>query len=223
MFLKICHRGGRAHVAENTLASFDYAIKHGVNTVEFDVRRTKDGKLVIMHNAKVDKTTNGKGYVKDLTLKQIKELDAGGEKIPTLQEVLDFLDKKVEKMLVELKEVGYEDKVLREIKKRKLENRAIIVSFHEEALRRVRKLDPKIETGFIYVKYKNPIKTALELKANYLITLYHFVHTANVEKAHANGLKMIVWTINTREEALKYKRKGVDGIATDKPEILKGF
>jgi len=224
MFLKIGHRGARAYKPENTLASFDYAIKSGcLNTVEFDVRRTKDGKFVIIHNAKVDKTTNGTGYVKDLTLKQIKALDADGEKIPTLQEVLDFLDKKVEKMLVELKEVGYEEKVLKEIKKRKLEDRAIIVSFHEEALKKVRKLDPKIETGFIYVKYKNPIKTALELKANYLITLYHFVHTANVEKAHANGLKMIVWTINTREEALTYKKKGVDGIATDKPEVLKGL
>ncbi|MEM2913928.1 MAG: glycerophosphodiester phosphodiesterase family protein, partial [Candidatus Bathyarchaeia archaeon] len=75
--------------------------------------------------------------------------------------------------------------------------------------------------GLIYVQHKNPIKAALELKANYLLPLYRFVHTANVQKAHENGLRIIVWTINTREEALEYAKKGVDGIASDKPDILK--
>jgi glycerophosphoryl diester phosphodiesterase len=224
MFLKIGHRGAKAYKPENTLSSFDYALKSGfLNAVEFDVRKTKDDKLVVIHDAKVDKTTNGKGYVNELTLSQIKQLNANGEKIPTLEEVLDFLDKKCDKILVELKEVGYEEKVLKEIEKRGLKDRTIIISFHEEALNKVRELDSKIETGFIYVKYKNPIKKALELKANYLLPLYHFVHSADVKKAHENGLKVIIWTINKREEALTYKEKGVDGIATDKPEVLEGF
>jgi len=71
------------------------------------------------------------------------------------------------------------------------------------------------------VRHKNPIKAALELKANYLLPLCRFTHTADVQKAHQNGLKVIVWTINEQEEVLKYQKKGVDGITSDKPDILK--
>ena len=78
-------------------------------------------------------------------------------------------------------------------------------------------------TGLIYAKHSNPIKAALELKANYLVALYRFTHTATVQKAHENGLKIIVWTINTPQEAQEYAKKGVDGIASDKPDILKGI
>ncbi|MEM2110288.1 MAG: glycerophosphodiester phosphodiesterase family protein [Candidatus Bathyarchaeia archaeon] len=219
--LKVGHRGARAYEPENTLRSFQKAIDLGVDAVELDVRRTKDNELVVIHDAEVDKTTNGKGLVNMLTLREIKQLDTEkGEKIPTLEEALDFLDKKV-KIIIELKEVGYEDKVLNLIKKKKLEKNVIIVSFHEESLRRVKEVNNEVETGLIYVQHKNPIKAALELKANYLLPLYRFVHTANVQKAHENGLRIIVWTINTREEALEYAKKGVDGIASDKPDILK--
>jgi len=75
----------------------------------------------------------------------------------------------------------------------------------------------------IYATHKNPIKAALELKAQYLVALYRFVHTANVQKAHQNGLKVIVWTINKPEEVEEYAAKGVDGIASDKPDILTRF
>lgn len=72
----------------------------------------------------------------------------------------------------------------------------------------------------VHAKHSNPVKAALELKANYLVALYRFTHTAPVQKAHENGLKIIVWTINTAEEAQEYIKKGVDGIASDKPDIL---
>ncbi len=95
-----------------------------------------------------------------------------------------------------------------------------MVSFLEDALKAIRNLDKKIETGLIYARHSNPVKAALELKANYLLALYRFTHTANVEKAHQNGLKVVVWTINTVEEVREYAKKGVDGIASDKPDIL---
>jgi len=218
--LKIGHRGARAYEPENTLRSFRRALELGVDAVELDVRRTKDDRLVVMHDPEVDKTTNGKGSVSDLTLEQIKQLaTAKGEKVPTLEEALDFLDKKA-KILIELKETGFEDEVLSLIRERGLVKNVIIVSFHEEALKKAREVNSEVETGLIYATHKNPIKAALELKANYLVALYRFVHMANVQKAHENGLKMIVWTINTREEALEYKKKGVDGIASDKPDVL---
>ncbi len=159
----------------------------------------------------------------ELTLKEIKGLDAGdGEKIPTLEETLDFLDKKV-KVFVELKEIGIEDQVLSIVCEKGLEKNVIIVSFLEEALKKVRELNKDIETGLIYARHKNPLKAALDLKANYLLALYRFTHTANVEKAHESGLKVVVWTINKAEEAEEYAKKGVDGIASDKPDILKAL
>ena len=218
--MKVGHRGARAYEPENTLRSFEKAIEFGVDAVELDVRRTKDDEIVVIHDANVSKTTNGEGSVNELTLEEIKQfVTEKGEKIPTLEEALDFLDKKV-KILLELKEMGFEKKVLNLIHERGLDKNIVIVSFIEEALRKVRELDNKIETGLIYVRHKNPISAALELKASYLLSFYRFTHTSNVQKAHEKGLKVIVWTINNQEEVSDYVKKGVDGIASDRPEIL---
>jgi glycerophosphoryl diester phosphodiesterase len=218
--LKIGHRGARAYEPENTLLSFKKAVEIGVDAVELDVRKTKDNQLVVIHDADVKRTTDGKGSVSELTLEEIKGFSAEkGEKIPTLKEALDFLDKKV-KIVIELKEAGFEEKVLAAVHAKGLQKNVVFVSFIEEALRKVRELDKEVETGLIYVKHKNPVKAALELKASYLLPLYRFTHTANVKKAHENGLKVIVWTINTPEEVAEYAAKGVDGIASDKPDIL---
>jgi len=219
--LKIGHRGAGAYEPENTLKSFEKALELGVDAVELDVRRTKDDEVVVIHDADVERTTDGKGLVSELTLKEIKQLVAGkGEKIPTLDEVFDFLDKKV-KILIELKETGLEKKVLDLIEEKGLVENVVIVSFSEDALKKVRELNDKVETGLIYVKHRNPVKAALELKANYLLSLYRFTHTANVQEAHRNGLKVIVWTVNKEEEVGEYVKKGVDGIASDRPDILK--
>jgi glycerophosphoryl diester phosphodiesterase len=219
--LRIGHRGARAYEPENTLRSFKKALEIGVDAVEFDVRKTKDNQLVVIHDPDVKRTTDGEGLVSELTLDEIKGFSAEkGEKIPTLKEALDFLDKKV-KIVIELKETGYEEKVLAAVHQNALEKNVVIVSFKEEALRKAKDLDSQVETGLIYVKHKNPVKAALDLKASYLLPLYRFTHTANVQKAHENGLKVIVWTINKPEEAAEYQKKGVDGIASDKPDILK--
>ena len=218
--LRIGHRGARAYEPENSLKSFKKALEIGVDAIEFDVRKTRDNHLVVIHDADVKRTTNGKGLVADLTLKEVKELSTEkGEKIPTLEETLEFLGIKA-RILIELKEMGLEEKVLSIVHAKKVEKNVVIASFLNEALAKTRELNKTIETGLIYAKHPNPIKAALELKANYLISLYRFTHTTNVEKAHENGLKVIVWTINTSEEAAEYVKKGVDGIATDKPDIL---
>jgi glycerophosphoryl diester phosphodiesterase len=218
--LRVGHRGARAYAPENTLTSFKKALEIGVDAVELDVRKTKDNQLVVIHDANVKRTTDGEGLVSELTLKEIKGFSAEkGEKIPTFQEALDFLDTKV-KVFIELKEAGVEEQVLSIVQEKGLEKNVVIVSFLEDALKKVRELDKDIETGLIYAKHKNPVKAALELKANYLLAFYRFTHTVNVQKAHENGLKVIVWTINKSEEVEEYAAKGVDGIASDKPDIL---
>lgn len=218
--LRIGHRGARAYAPENTLTSFKKAIELGVDAVELDVRKTKDNQLVVIHDADIKRTTDGAGLVSEFTLKEIKNFSAReGEKILTLQEALDFLDKKV-KVFVELKEAGFEEQMLSIVRERGLEKNVVVVSFLEDTLKRVRELGKDIETGLIYAKHRNPVKAALELKANYLLALYRFTHTSNVQKAHDKGLKVIVWTINNPEEVEQYAKKGVDGIASDKPDIL---
>jgi glycerophosphoryl diester phosphodiesterase len=147
--LLIGHRGARAYAPENTLTSFRKAIELDANAVELDVRKTKDGKLVVIHDADVKRTTNGKGLVSELTLRQIKDLSIeGSEKIPTLEEVLDFLDKKVQ-VLIELKEAGYEKQVFEILHAKGLEKTVILTSFLEEALQKVRELDSNLATGLI--------------------------------------------------------------------------
>jgi glycerophosphoryl diester phosphodiesterase len=218
MFLKVGHRGAKAYEIENTIESFKKAIELGVNAIEFDVRKTKDGKLVVMHDDNLKRVFGTEIAINQATLKELKQITEN--KIPTISEALQFIDKRVEKILIELKEIGYEKNVLEVIKKEKLHDHVIIVSFHEDALSEVRRLDTKIETGLIYAKHKNPIASALKLNAQYLVPLYKLTHTKNIEDAHKNNLKVIVWTINTKQEAMAYMDKGVDGIASDKPDIL---
>lgn len=219
MFLKVGHRGARAYETENTLESFGKAIQLGANSIELDVRKSKDGKMIVIHDDSLKKVFGEDVFVSQTTLAEMKRLT--GNRIPTLDEALHFLDRKVEKILVELKETGYERMVLDVITREKLADRVIVVSFHEEAIAHVRKIDRKIETGLIYTKFRNPVNAALKLNAQYLVPMYRFVHTRDVEGAHKENLKVVVWTINTKDEARKYFAKGVDGIATDKPDILK--
>jgi glycerophosphoryl diester phosphodiesterase len=219
MLLKIGHRGAKAYKTENTLESFSKAIELGANAIEFDVRRSKDAQLIISHDDNLKKVFGKDVLVSEATLRELKQLT--DNRIATLEEALHFISGKIEKILVELKEAGYEQAVLDLITKENMKDRVIVVSFLEEALARVRDLDATIETGFIYTKPKKPIETALRLNAQYLVGLYRFTHRRDIAKAHKSNLKVIVWTINTKKEAEEYFAKDVDGIASDKPDILR--
>jgi len=221
MFLKVGHRGARAYETENTIESFGTAIKLGANAIELDLRRSGDGALIVCHDDNLKNIFGIDIPVGEASLKELKTMT--NDRIVTLEESLKFIGTKVEKILVELKEPGYEKKALEQISAQKLDDRVIIVSFLEEALAAVRKRTGKIETGLIYVRSRNPVETALKLHARYLIPLYRFIHTKDVEQAHKNGLKVIVWTINTKDEAKEFMAKGVDGIATDKPDIFSEY
>jgi glycerophosphoryl diester phosphodiesterase len=152
------------------------------------------------------------------SLEDLKALTGG--RMPTFQEALEFIDNKVDKIIVELKMKGYEKEVLRQIKRAGLSDRIVVVSFHESSLYEIRRLDKYIETGLIYARHRNPLVLAIKLKSQYLLPLYRFLHTRNLQEAHRNNLKVVVWTINSIDEAEKYRAKGVDGIASDKPDIL---
>jgi glycerophosphoryl diester phosphodiesterase len=221
MFLKVGHRGAKAYETENTLESFRKSIELGANAIELDVRISGDAKLIVIHDDNLKKVFGKDVRIKESTLGELRRLT--DNRIVTFDAVLRFIDRKVEKILVELKETGYERDVLDIIRKEKLEDRVIVVSFHEEALAHVRELDKKIEIGLIYTKSKKPIDIALKLNAQYLVPLYRFVHRRDIAKAHKSNLKVIVWTVNTIIEVQNFIAKDVDGIATDKPDIFSGI
>ncbi|MBI4217436.1 MAG: glycerophosphodiester phosphodiesterase [Parcubacteria group bacterium] len=217
--LRIDHRGARAHATENTIASFRKGLALGANAIELDVRKTRDGAIVVLHDDNLKHVFGKKDKIGELSLKEAKKLSLG--KIPTLEEALKAI--KARTILVELKESGIERKALAIVRKNKALARVIFISFHENCLRNIRKLHKTVPTGFTYATHPFPIKKALSLKAQYLVSLYRFTHTALVRQAHRAGLKVIVWTVNTRQEAKAMAKKGVDGITSDRPEILKGL
>ena len=219
MFLRVGHRGARAYELDNTVESFKKAIDLGANALELDLRRSKDGKIIVCHDDNLKRLFGKELPVDKATLEELKQ--STENRIATFEEALRFIDRKVEKILVEFKETGYEKKILDLIRKEKLGDNVILVSFLAECLTQVRVLNTEVETGLIYTKLRNPVEAAQKLGAQYLVPLYRFIHSRDVENAHKYNLKVIVWTINTKEEAIKYIAKGVDGIASDKPDIFK--
>ena len=222
--LKIGHRGASSNFPENTVLSFKKAFEIGANTVEFDVRQTKDKKLVIIHDKKVDRTTNGSGFVSEMTFREIRKLDAGeGEKIPTLKEALSVVKKFKGRCLVEIKEKGSEEKILKEIKKMKMEKDVILTSFYTQALKKVKELDKNVETGLIIVnKIKNTLgflRLCKAIKVDWVLPEKKVLTKKFAEEIHKWGFKIIVWLIDSKKELKKW-RKNVDGITTNNPQIF---
>lgn len=216
----IGHRGCKGLAPENTLLAFRKAIELKVDAIELDVRLTKDKKLVVIHDDSLERTTNGKGLVSKKTLKELKELDAGnGQKIPELDEVLKLCKGKT-KIHIELKEDTV-DKVLSLIKKRKLNDSVVIISFNSSFLEKVKKEMPEIETGLIFAqKPLNLLQQIKEAKVNAIHPLTAITNKALVEFAHKNNLKIRPWTANNPKEMYRLKALNVDGIYTDYPDRL---
>lgn len=221
--LKIGHRGADAYEPENTLKSFKRAFELGANCVEFDVRMTKDGKLILMHDKTVDRTTNGHGLVNEMIFKDIRKLEIDGEKVPTLKEALSVVKEYKGKCLVEIKDKKATKKILREIPK-DMKDDVVIISFYTDALKEAK--SSGFKTGLITTrKIKNLLgffKLCKFLKVDWVLPEVNTINKEFVEKAHKWGLKVIVWIINTKKELNKWKNL-VDGIATDKPDIFSTY
>src|SRR5205085_2136252 len=142
------------YAPENTLAAFEKAIELGTYRIELDVRRSRDGQIVLMHDATVDRTTNGSGRVADLTLDELKRLKVGGtEAIPTLAETLRCAQGRC-KLLVEIKDEGITDQVVALIEAAGMVEDCTISSFNEETLRRVKELNPQLATAYFLIEPK---------------------------------------------------------------------
>jgi glycerophosphoryl diester phosphodiesterase len=230
--LIIGHRGACGCAPENTIASMKLAIEQQCDGIECDVQITKDEELIICHDFTVDRTTNGKGAIKDLTLQEIRELDAGswysdqfaGEKIPTLQEVLELLPKDLF-LNLELKSQSMitgrlEEKVVELLEKNGRIENTVISSFDHQCINTVQQINSKIKTAILTSSYLlNPWDY---IKHNDLF-LYSFhpnkdyVSVEMIEELHNRGYKIYSYTVNEVEQAKEFKKIGVDGIFTNYP------
>jgi len=217
----IGHRGAAGLEPENTLRSVRRAIELGVDRVEVDVRVSRDGRLVIMHDETVDRTTNGHGYIRELTLNELRSLDAGmGEKIPTLEEILEFTMGKA-KLEIELKVPEATEPTIQLIEELNAENDVIVISFIHELLDRVYDLNPNIKTGALFFDVPKVIlRIALKVHASSIHVYYRNVNSELVREAHKSGLEVAVWNPNRIEEMREMIGLGVDAIGSDRPDIL---
>ncbi len=218
-FVFIGHRGASAYEPENTIRSFMKAIEMGVDAVEMDVRLTKDGIPIVIHDEDLKRVCGVDAKVRDLTLEEVKKYKVfGSEPIPTLEEALNAIDSRVG-VLIELKEVGIESKVLEIVDKLGLKENVLIISFYLEALEKVRQLDSSIDVGFITARTPIPIRELEKLKVFAVLPKFSIVTPMLVKELHAKRFRIYVWTVNDVATAIRMINYGVDGIATDKPDI----
>ena len=215
------HRGAAELEPENTLLSIQKAIDLEVDQIEIDVHLTRDQHLVVIHDTTVDRTTDGQGAVADLTLAEIKQLDAGkGERIPTLQEVIDLVRGKVV-LQIELKGPDTAEPVVRTVERNRIENEILLTSFVHERLREARRLNSSLALGALW---SNPpddaCEQAIDIGAIGIHIQYENIDAQLVQKAHAHGLLIRAWNPDTAEEIQQIIDLGVDAIGSNRPDLL---
>jgi glycerophosphoryl diester phosphodiesterase len=229
----IAHRGYSAIAPENTIAAFSAAIEQGANSIEFDVQLSSDGIPVIIHDITLNRTTNGTGNVKDKTLEQLKQLDAGawfhpkftGEKIPTLRETLNAIKNLPMFAYVEVKDSQNwtdtdVDNFAQILIQTGWENKCIVLCFKEKLLEQVRERSPKIKLGYLVNSestYTEKLpKAAADVNA-VMMSEYHVLlkNPSLIETTRNQGLDVGVWTVDSQEDLQKLVNLGVVRIATN--------
>lgn len=224
----VAHRGNSSAAPENTLSAFKSALDAGIRIVELDVRLSGDGQVVVMHDADAGRTTNSSGLLRNMTLDEIKELDAGswfspqfaGERVPTLREVLNLIRGRAG-VYVEIKDEDkvLVNKVLKLLADTDMSGNAVIISFIEESLARVKELAPEQVTSLLSC---NPdiIERAKELGTDGVSPAHTIVDRRFVEEAHKAGLFVATWTVDTPEDLQRMLDAGVDTVTSNKPEMI---
>jgi glycerophosphoryl diester phosphodiesterase len=226
MAIVIGHRGACGYEPENTLLSFKKAMDMGADMIELDVHLCKTGQLVVIHDFSLQRTTSGKGLVKNKTLKQLKELNAGkGQNIPVLKEVFDLVNRKA-KINIELKGANTAKKTIKLIKEY-IKNHKwgyedfIVSSFNYKMLKEARNIDSRIKIGVLFERYSPKVlETAKKVCAYAINPPKDLINRKMAEAFHKNNYKVFVWTINTVPEIKKVLSIGVDGIFTNYPDRM---
>jgi glycerophosphoryl diester phosphodiesterase len=229
------HRGACAHAPENTLAAFELALAQQADAIELDVKLTADGHVIVLHDATVDRTTGSHGRVKDLSLAQLRSLDAGsfysekyrGEKIPTLEEVFETLGKRT---FINVELTNYDtprdhlvETVCMLVKKFGLQKSVIFSSFFASNLSKARAYLPGVPRGLLAFP---GVLGAWARSFGFAFGRYHALHPnlkdvtpQQVQRVHRLQRRLHVWTVNAAEDMRRLFGWGVDAIFTDNPQL----
>jgi len=230
------HRGAKAYAPMNTIPAFELAVEQGADGIELDVHRSKDGHAVVVHDFTVDSTTDGSGRVTEMTLAQLKELDAGhwfgesfrGVRIPTLDEVFEAVGGRVY-INIEIKSDsqetdGVEQVVADAIARHNLAQRVIVSSFNPLTLQRFRAIMPEVPIGFLYQADMSTdtqgIMQRLGLKHEARHPHHAMIDADYMAWAKAEGYRVNTWTVNEAARAVELRDLGVDAIITDAPDLI---
>jgi glycerophosphoryl diester phosphodiesterase len=229
------HRGASAHAPENTIAAFELGIAQQADAIELDVKLSADGHVIVIHDGTVDRTTNGKGKVHDMTLAQLKALDAGsffspkfaGEKIPTLDEVFEAVGRRTF-INVELKNYTTRREDLVQtvcmlVKKHQMQKRVIFSSFFPNALSKAHSYLPDVPRGLLAL---NGLLGVWARSFGFNFGKYDALHPnlqdftqQEVTRVHRLKRRVHVYTVNKEEDMRRLFKWGVDGIFTDDPQL----
>ncbi|MFE3268373.1 glycerophosphodiester phosphodiesterase [Streptomyces sp. NPDC059215] len=221
-FFTIGHRGVMAAEPENTLRSFLRAEREGLDGIELDLHLSKDGELVVLHDETLDRTTDGFGAVAVQELWQLKKLDAGlGERIPTLEEVLDAVGPTLP-IQAEIKDVAAARTLASVLTDRDLLDRVSVLSFHDEALIEIHSLLPRARTVLVAGPSAHGdtfVARAQEVGATLVSVELRELNRAIVEKCGAAGIDVMAWTVNDEHDLTLARTLGLVGCVTDQPDM----
>lgn len=233
--ITVAHRGASYAAPENTFAAFEKALAMKADYIELDIQRSRDGKLVVIHDLTVDRTTNGTGLVQSFTVDQLKELDAGSwfsssfrnERIPLLAEILERYRNKPIGFLIELKDPHYypgvEHEVIKMLNQYNTDNPIIVQSFNPHSIKRFHMACPSIPTGILINNCSHLYDETIMLKLSKFVTYInpHFlcVNAEIISRIHSFGMKTFTWVVNQTEHLQIHKNMGVNGVITDRPDL----
>lgn len=234
MILNVAHRGASASAPENTMAAFEKAIELGADAIELDLHVSREGELVVIHDQTLDRSTDGQGPVHARSVPELKQLDAGrwfderftGQRIPTLAEVLNRFAGKIV-LALEVKAgsaffPGIEEQVVTILREHQAISQVAVASFDHHALFRLKELEPSLRTAALLVG--RPVLMpviANACKADAMALECNLVTNTEVEACHAAGLQLVVWVVNEPALMGHFIDLGVDGIITDRPDLLR--
>lgn len=230
--LVIAHRGASGYAPENTIVAFKKAIEVGSDGIELDVHFSKDRNLIVCHDERVDRTTNGVGFIKDLTLKELKKLDAGswynkkykGEKIPILNEVFELVKDKNILINIEIKSGpiiydGIEKAIVELIEKYNIVEKVIISSFNHYSLVKIKKINNNVKTGILYIAgLVEPWVYAKRLNAEAIHPFFYSVVPEIVKGCKDNGIEINPFTVDESTHIKRMIKLGVTGLITNYPD-----
>jgi len=218
-FAVVGHRGAKGRKPENTVSAIEYALKVGADVVEVDVRQTKDGELILLHDRDFKRLTGRAFIPSQLSYRFIKEnITIDGEPVATLEDALKVVNGKVG-LFIEIKEPETTEKVVETVISYNAEKWVCFISFYEEALIKVKEINPQLKTGLIYMKPPGKIYQAKKIECEIVLPLYRLATEKAVKFAHRLNLKVVSWVINDYETAKLMDSRGVDAVASDYPDL----